>query len=113
MKRAQPLLGLAMLATLGACSSAPSKNPGATSDPIVGVDDLGALEKTFGLVPDDGAAADITKASCYQALVADPAANGQFEYRRSKNGAAYFAKRYAGANSGDHRPIVLVDGLAE
>lgn len=107
MKRFLPLL-----VVLAGCSSAASSDPPSAASDIVGVDDLGTLERTFGFVKPGGAVptADVTQGACYRALI-----DGQegFEFRRYANGAAYFAKLGAGVNSGDHRPVVCVDVLGD
>lgn len=94
------------------CSAASSDGEEAarSADEVVGITDLPLLEKTLGLVADkkvNGAwSRDVRKGECHAAYAAD----ATVQYRRYKNGAAYFDSRVeASREQGDERPVLCVD----
>jgi hypothetical protein len=96
------------------CSSAAtseSEEAESSADEVVGVADLPLLQKTLGLVADqkvNGAwSRDVTKGGCHAAYAARDAT---VQYRRYKNGAAFFDSRVeASREQGDERPVLCVD----
>lgn len=101
-------------AALAGCSAEAAddgREPEADVQDVVGITDLGLIEKTFGLKLDkkvNGAwSRDVTKGSCYAAYVTG---DKPAEYRRYANGAAFFAPnaQYT-KDQGHQRPVLCVD----
>lgn len=101
-------------AALAGCSAEAAddgREPEADVQDVVGITDLGLIEKTFGLKLDkkvNGAwSRDVTKGSCYAAYVTG---DKPAEYRRYANGAAFFAPnaQYV-QDQGHQRPVLCVD----
>ena len=111
------LLVLGLAASTVACSASPSTNETESNDSdITGVTDLTEMESALGLTKDykkpDGQWSrgdDKLKAGeCYQQLMNGPDA-ANYIFRRYSNGASFFKKLNAGAESGDERPVICVD----
>lgn len=106
---------LAALATAFAvgCAAENADETAATEGEVVGVTDLALLEQAFDLVPASAqrpsSDAALRAGKCYGALVENGPGWPEFEFRRYANGAAFFAKRGSGYNSGDKRPVLCVD----
>jgi len=117
------LLGLFALATLAGCaapsSDSDSDGAGSPSDTatgtedVVGITDLAILEKSLGLklatAQRPGDANALRGGSCYRALISEGPGYPTYEFRRYENGAAFWAKKGSGPNSGDRRPVLCVD----
>lgn len=106
---------LASLASLAGCA-APSRDQPSSGDEasdtqdVVGITDLAVLERSLGLVPATAQnRAEVTGGACYAALIASGPGYPVFEFRRYANGAAFWAKKGSGFNSGDQRPVLCVD----
>ena len=111
-------LGLVIFVSmaLGGCSAenaqATNDESSSSHDEVVGVTDLGKLESAVGLAPlAQGESANVgalEAGACYRALV-QSRGYPTYQYRRYKNGAAFFAEKGSGYSSGDLRPVACVD----
>lgn len=111
-------LGLvtALTALAGCAAPTAEASPGdeATgSDDVVGITDLQTLERNFGLklatAQNRGSDEALKSGACYGALIANGTGYPEFEFRRYVNGAAFWAKKGSGFNSGDERPVLCLD----
>lgn len=108
---------LAALST-AACSgtTAEAQNAEASEDSIVGITNLAEIEGALGLEAGAGDVAKLHGGECYKTFIDDGNPDtwtmNEYEFRRYKNGAAFFAKKGSGYNSGDFRPVVCVDFVA-
>lgn len=110
------LTGLSTIVGCSANASSEDANAGASDDALTGINDLSEMEAALGLNKDEKNAdgswnrpqAKLENGPCYKKLVAGP--NGsQYEFRRYYEGAAFFKKQGAGAQSGSDRPVLCVD----
>src|SRR4051812_44097351 len=110
------LFSLASILASVACSTGTAEPASTGDEAVTGVTDLGAVEAELALVKDvqdatgAWARSDATLRSgpCYKRTVGGP--NGaSYEYRRYRQGAAFFAKRGTEPMTGDKRPISCVD----
>src|SRR5690349_15997207 len=106
------LLALVTFTTIACGQSADeiSGAPSASEADVVGVEDLAPLEAELGLVKDvkvNGVwTRDVKRGDCWQrAQAAEP----KWEFRRYKNGAAFFDKKGTAPATGDSRPVLCLD----
>ncbi|MFO0738888.1 MAG: hypothetical protein U0270_23515 [Labilithrix sp.] len=109
-----PVAGLFTAMALAGCAAdAPREDSATGAQDVVGITDLSPLERTLGLelaTPQNpGSVEALRSGECYRALIASPTSYTTFEFRRYSNGAAFWAKKGSGYNSGDQRPVLCVD----
>ncbi len=106
---------LAGLASLAGCAAPSGDEPAggdeaSDSQDVVGITDLAVLERSLGLTPATAQnRGNVESGACYAALIASGPGYPVFEFRRYANGAAFWAKKGSGYNSGDQRPVLCVD----
>lgn len=114
MKRFLLIAVATCAAGLMACGGEASKESAdASEDSVIGVTNLDTMEASFGLEKGTVDRKALLDGQCYKAFIDDGDPDtwtpGEFEFRAYKNGAAYFAKKESGYNTGDYRPVLCVD----
>jgi len=110
------VLAGASLLTFGCASNVDDSTNADSSDAVTGLTDLAEFEAEFAFIKDvkdeqgnySRGQDRLASGPCYQSLMAGPGAES-YQFRRYRDGAAFFKKLGAGPASGDKRPVLCAD----